>query len=162
RQRAGAPPARVRPLSQLPRAPQEARHGGPVSTDNDDLNEVDIDDPDATRPAQKSTVPPPAAADPMYDMDSEGDEATVMAKIPEALLAESLRTDDEPKGGLKQMFSREHAPSSKREAAPEGEGDALLDMLFEDAKAADGPPKAKTPPPLRKAAQAIPPPPLAE
>ncbi len=99
-----------------------------------------------------------------------------MAHIPDELIAESQRAE-ESKGGLKQMFSREgaHAPPA-RPAEPEG--DALLDMLFDDArddgKSAAAPPvddggKAPKPPvapkipkptasvPPPRAAHAIPP-----
>lgn len=88
-------------------------------------------DPEATRPAQPATVPPPADLD--MD-DSESEEATVMARIPDELLAESLRQrDGTTKGGLRQMFARE-ATSSRPSRPSEPEGDALLDMLFEDAR----------------------------
>ena len=84
-------------------------------------------DDDATRPAEKATVPPPSS---LFDDDEYGeDEATVMARIPDELLAESQRAEEaRGGGGLKQMFSREgaHAPPPSRPASPnETEGDAL-------------------------------------
>ncbi|MFS8068081.1 MAG: hypothetical protein ACMG6S_17140, partial [Byssovorax sp.] len=85
-------------------------------------------DPEATRPAKPITVPWPEE----IGLDEEGDEATVMARVPDELLADSNRPKEEPtKGGLRQMFPREPAPA--RAALPSVEGDALLDMLFEDA-----------------------------
>ncbi len=134
-----------------------------------DKHDEDFVDPDATKPAQKSTIPPPG--DLYDDFDPDGEEATVMAQIPEALLAESLRSDEDEAGGLKQLFGREGA-APKKEPTPER--DAIMDMLFEDAKeerptpvpepavtppvvAAPPPrPKAPAPPPRPKAA--IPPP----
>ncbi|APR83363.1 Exonuclease SbcC [Minicystis rosea] len=87
-------------------------------------------DDDAKRPVEKATVPPPPDA---YDDDPYGEEQTVLAKIPDELLAEAR--SGKKKAGLEQMFGREGAPASAaRPAAPaEGEGDALLDMLFDDA-----------------------------
>jgi tetratricopeptide (TPR) repeat protein len=118
-----------------------------------------MNDDDATRPAEKATVPPPAN---LFDDEEYGDdEATVMARIPDELLAESQRAEEMQGGGLKQMFSREgaHAPPPTKPAEPEG--DALLDMLFDDArddrkssvageipKAAPSRPEAPKPPPL--------------
>ncbi len=105
----------------------------------------DMKDDDATRPAEKSTIPPAAGAhgdifnDPEYGVDD--DEATVLARVPDELLAESQRRPERvghapAGGGLKQMFSREapaHAPPP-RASEPKPEGDALLDMLFDDAR----------------------------
>ena len=96
--------------------------------DHDDMN-----DDDATRPAEKATVPPPAD---LYDGEDYGDdEATVMARIPDELIAESQRAEEIHGGGLKQMFSRDggHAPAAPP-PKPADEGDALLDMLFDDAR----------------------------
>jgi lipopolysaccharide biosynthesis regulator YciM len=112
-------------------------------------SDSDMKDDDATRPAEKATVPPPP--DVYDDDDPDGDEATVMARIPDELLAEA-RSE---KGGLKQMFGgAPHAPTppaAVRTPAPaEAEGDALLDMLFDDARderAATPAPRAATPPP---------------
>ncbi len=88
-------------------------------------------DPEATRPAKPITIPMPDDIE-LAEPDEEGDEATVMARIPDALLADANRPKEEPtKGGLRQMFPREPAPA--RAALPSVEGDALLDMLFEDA-----------------------------
>jgi tetratricopeptide (TPR) repeat protein len=132
-------------------------------------SEGDPVDPEATRPAQRTTVPPPEDLD-MDDAESE--EATVMAKIPDELLAESLRhRDDATKGGLRQMFARDSG-SGRPPPPVEPEGDALLDMLFEDARderkveaaPAAPPPEAiaevatATPEPAAKA-RAMPPPP---
>ncbi len=72
-----------------------------------------IDD-DSTRPAEKATVPPPHS---LFDDEVYGDdEATVMARIPDELIAESQRAEEVQGGGLKQMFSREgaHAPRPRR------------------------------------------------
>ncbi len=68
-----------------------------------------------------------------------------MARIPDELIAESQRAEEG--GGLKQMFSREGGknappPLPPAPARPPGhasspnetEGDALLDMLFDDAR----------------------------
>ena len=55
--------------------------------DHDDMN-----DDDATRPAEKATVPPPG--DLFADEDYGDDEATVMARIPDELIAESQRAED--------------------------------------------------------------------
>jgi tetratricopeptide (TPR) repeat protein len=114
----------------------------------------DMNDDDATRPADKSSLPPP---DVYLDDDPDGEEATVMARVPDELLAEA-RTG-EARGGLKQMFAREvpHAPPppppAKPQAPSEVEGDALLDMLFDDARdersAAPPAAAAKAPPPPR-------------
>lgn len=97
-----------------------------------------MNDDDATRPADKSSLPPPV--DPMED-DPDGEEATVMARVPEELLAEARSTEQGRRGGLQQMFGREAAPpppahraSEKAQAPAEVEGDALLDMLFDDAR----------------------------
>jgi lipopolysaccharide biosynthesis regulator YciM len=144
-----------------------------VSTEGHD---DDIMSDDATRPAEKATIPPPQD---LYEDDPEGEEATVLARIPDELLAESVRSPD-TKGGLKQMFSRESAPAPQapppRKPAPaDVEGDALLDMLFDDARddrrGAETPPPAKpkipaAAPPAVKAPMpapraAVPPPPLA-
>jgi cellulose synthase operon protein C len=109
-----------------------------VSTETRD---DDMMDDDATRPAEKATVPPPndIFSDPEYGVDDE--EATVLARIPDELLAESQRApESKAPGGLKQMFSREgaHAPPPPALPRPSGgqepEGDALLDMLFDDAR----------------------------
>ena len=100
---------------------------------HDDGSEEEFVDPEATRPAQKATIPPPEDHD-LYESDYESDEATVMARIPDELLAEAHRQKEEPtKGGLRQMFSRDAGPA--RAPSPSAsEGDALLDMLFEDAR----------------------------
>ena len=100
---------------------------------HDDGSEEEFVDPEATRPAQKATIPPPEDHD-LYESDYESDEATVMARIPDELLAEAHRQKEEPtKGGLRQMFSRDAGPA--RTPSPSAsEGDALLDMLFEDAR----------------------------
>ena len=72
--------------------------------------------------------------------DEFGDaEATVMAPIPEELLAESGRPPSVRPAGLRQMFSRETSPASRPPSpvqAPQTavESDALLDMLFDDAR----------------------------
>jgi lipopolysaccharide biosynthesis regulator YciM len=123
---------------------------------SDKVPNSDIHD-DETRPAEPSSVAPRD----FFDADPDGEEATLLAPIPEALLAESLREDEAPKGGLKQMFapsagSRPAAAPPPRPAVPsEPEGDALLDMLFDDArddKSAGAPPvaapaKPRIPPP---------------
>jgi hypothetical protein len=123
--------------------------------------DADPNDPDATRQAEPSTVPPIALDD---DFDPEGEEATVMARIPDELIAGSLRK--EPTAGLRQTFGRDPAPA--RQAIPtDAEGDALLDMIFDDSHAAAPPPAkpAATPPalPVRPAPppapRAAPPPP---
>jgi len=103
-----------------------------VSSDTHDPHDMNDD---ATRPAEKATVPPPGG---LLEEDYGDDEATVMARIPDELIAESQRAE-ESKGGLKQMFSREGAhappPAPARPNTPnETEGDALLDMLFDDAR----------------------------
>jgi lipopolysaccharide biosynthesis regulator YciM len=115
-----------------------------VSSDNGDMK-----DDDATRPADKATVPPPREYE---DFDDEAEEATVLARIPDELLAESRR-GDEAKAGLKQMLSHGGAPPPPRlPTPPADEGDALLDMLFDDARddrpSVAGPPaKPPVPPP---------------
>jgi lipoprotein NlpI len=127
-----------------------------VSSDKND----DMKDDDATRPAEKATVPPPAdLLTSLTDDDDYGDdEATVLARIPDELLAESQRAG-ESKGGLKQMFAAP-PPPPKIPAPPPEEGDALLDMLFDDAR--DDRRSIATPPPA-PAVPAVPatPPPAA-
>lgn len=87
-------------------------------------------DDDVTGPVEKPTQ----VAMPRLDDGDEDGEATVMARIPDALLAESSRVD-EPQAGLKQMFGRQSATPPPRPTMPsEVEGDALLDMLFDDAE----------------------------
>lgn len=117
---------------------------------------------DPTRPGDKATVPPPPDQENLYD-DEDGEEATVLARIPDELLAKSGKAE-EPQAGLKQMFSREGGPPSapRPPPPPAEEGDALLDMLFDDARddrpsvaAAPTPPPrpVRPPPPPRPAAQ---------
>lgn len=134
------------------------------------MSSSDKMDDDAKRPAEKTTVPPPEA---YYDDDPDGEEATVMARIPDALLDAARSGEDPHAGGLKQMFSREapHPPPPPRREAPAEEGDALLDMLFDDARddrpsvAAEAPPpapaKPHTPPPRPAALRVAVPPPRA-
>lgn len=122
---------------------------------------------------EKATVPPP----PMYGTDvseSEVEEATLLAKIPDELI-DSIRDDAEGRpgvGGLKQLFSREPAPRQPEQAGQAGEsGDALLDMLLEEPAVAE--PEAddgvvtsapvlrtppRVPPPPRPPRVAVPPP----
>jgi cellulose synthase operon protein C len=88
-----------------------------VSSNDDDM--VD----EATRQGDKITVPPPRS----YEGEGEDfgdDEATVLARVPDALLA---------------------APPAPAPAKAE-EGDALLDMLFDDARdeGGEGSPKPPT------------------
>jgi tetratricopeptide (TPR) repeat protein len=119
---------------------------------------------------EKKTIPPSAD----YDTDMEGeDELSVMKNIPEELL-ESVRDPGvigrEPPavarepgasegGGLKQMFSRD--PEPIRHVLPnESEGDALLEILFDDAKRGAETPEAPAavPPPLPAPPRRPPPP----
>jgi hypothetical protein len=94
---------------------------------------------------EKETVPPPP------DVEVEEEEApqerTVLARVPEDLIAE-LQRREEPEsnpsgppsaeGGLRQMFARN--PMHIRDVLPtEAEGDALLDMLFDDATQVQAP-----------------------
>lgn len=82
---------------------------------------------------EKPTIPPPSGED--DDVEDYVEERTVLTDVPEELIAESLRGDDRKsgEGGLRQMFSRD--PDNIRSALPtEAEGDALLDMLFDDAE----------------------------
>ncbi|MEO7328886.1 MAG: hypothetical protein ABI193_09930, partial [Minicystis sp.] len=107
--------------------------------------------PGATPPEPSPNLPPIELED---DFDPDGEEATVMARIPEQLIAETLRK--EPTAGLRQSFGRDPAPA--RQAVPtEAEGDALLDMIFDDSQAAPtpAPPRAAPPP---AAPRAVPPP----
>ena len=97
-------------------------------TRHDGSEEEELIDPEATRPSRPVTLPMPDDIE-IAEPDEEGEEATVMARIPEQLVAESKEVPT--KGGLRQMFPREPAPA--RAALPSVEGDALLDMLFEDA-----------------------------
>ncbi len=92
-----------------------------MSSDRD-LNDPGHDGgPEDPRP-EKETAPPP----PLFDAP---DEATRVMDTTKDLLAHRAKAD----AGLRQMFSRDPAPV--REALPTAdEGDALLDMLFEDAK----------------------------
>lgn len=101
---------------------------------------------DRDKPGERPTTPPPY----------EEDERTAVTNVPEELIAESLRGAAQskppapaPTAGLRQMFS--HDPSAIREALPSpDEGDALLDMLFDDAhdeRAAEPQPRS-VPPPL--------------
>jgi lipopolysaccharide biosynthesis regulator YciM len=101
----------------------------------------DPNDPAAPRPDAPPSLPPMELDD---DFDPDGEEATVMARIPEELIASSLRK--EPTAGLRQSFGRDPAPA--RQAVPtEAEGDALLDMIFDDSQVATGtPPPAAAPP----------------
>jgi cellulose synthase operon protein C len=126
---------------------------------SDKVSDKDMHDDDATKPAEPSTVrandggsaPKPPPND-LYDIDPDGDEATVLAHIPDELIAGSIR-EDEPKGGLKQMFGRDPVHPPPRPPVPsEPEGDALLDMLFDDARddgksAAAPPARPRIPPP---------------
>lgn len=112
------------------------------------------DDDDATRPTEKATVPPPP--DVYGDEDPEGEEATVLARIPDELLASARSGTEDQRAGLNQMFSREsgsHPPAPPRAAPPAEEGDALLDMLFDDARDDRGasPKPAPAAPPPRPA-----------
>ncbi len=94
-------------------------------TRHDGSEEEELLDPEATRPSRPVTLPMPDDIE-IAEPDEEGEEATVMARIPEQLVAESKEVPT--KGGLRQMFPREPAPA--RAALPSVEGDALLDMLF--------------------------------
>ena len=120
-----------------------------------------MNEDDATRPADKSTVPPP---DVYADDDPEGEEATVMARVPEELLASARNSERQSRAGLKQMFGRDSAPAHEppptttrapqaSQTPTEGEGDALLDMLFDDARD-DRAPNASAPAPIAGAAAA--------
>ncbi|MGK4007450.1 hypothetical protein WMF31_32815 [Sorangium sp. So ce1036] len=90
---------------------------------------------EGTPSQEKITVPPPA----MYGAavsDADVEEATLLAKIPEELI-QSIRAEEGERageGGLKQLFSREPIPAPPRSAPSAGQGDALLDMLFEDPR----------------------------
>ena len=103
---------------------------------------------------EKETIPPPpgsgvpGAGDELDD-DLPEQERTVMARVPDDLIAELQRSqgDEEPprsappsvEGGLRQMFARN--PMHIRDVRPtEAEGDALLDMLFDDATNVAPPP----------------------
>ncbi|AKT38058.1 tetratricopeptide repeat protein [Chondromyces crocatus] len=124
---------------------------------------------------EKATVPPP----PMYGpavSESDVEEATLLAKIPEELI-HSIREDAEGRpsiGGLKQLFSREPAPRIPEHQPSEG-GDALLDMLFDEPAVIEPEPDdgvvtsapvlrggARMPPPPRPPRLQVPPPPPME
>lgn len=95
----------------------------------------DGDDEDAPQEgtSEKATVPPP----PMYG-ESDVEEATQLARIPDELIDLMRDSEGRPSvGGLKQLFSREPAPVMRPPKAPES--DALLDMLFEGEQAAEEP-----------------------
>ena len=108
---------------------------------NDKQSKDDSSAPRATD--EKITSPPPV----IYDEVLENDEHTVLQSVPEELLAESARDTV----GKRPMFARD--PTQVRNALPtEAEGDALLDMLFEEkegkAAAPARPAPRRLPPPL--------------
>src|SRR5690606_20078975 len=114
----------------------------------------------------KETVPPP----PMDDAPE--DEHTKLAEVPGDLIAELTRRDDggappssgrlpsSEGGGLRQLFARN--PLHIRDVLPtEAEGDALLDMLFDDATSSSTPPSPPAPPAATPSPAAAAPPPAA-
>ena len=108
-------------------------------------------DPETTHPAAEDELP---LVNLDMDDDPEGEEATVMAHIPEELIASSIRK--EPQAGLRQTFGRDPAPA--RQAVPtEAECDALLDMIFDDSRVEPAKP-AEAPKPAEPAKAAPPPP----
>ncbi|HEY4119663.1 MAG TPA: hypothetical protein VGM56_17465, partial [Byssovorax sp.] len=109
-----------------------------MSSDQDDRGRGKDDD---RAQENKDTAPPP----PLFDADNT-DDKTVVAPRRSA-----------PGGGLGQMFSRDPAPV--RGSLPNAEeGDALLDLLFEDAKRGDDRPSEPTAPPVAAAERRAPPP----